>query len=150
MRKIKVLGNGLTKAEIEAARNLAIEGGYAAEEIEVVGEVGQPDPACDEELILVVMTPAACADPVMEIELKKTPNGGRRAICVWPENTDHGQQAPAAAANYAYSIITWNPEKFCAVAADDDVMYFETPAGTAMPKVKMDHNCCVEVQAKPT
>jgi hypothetical protein len=150
MRKIKLLAKGLTKAEIDAATKLAIEGGCAAEEIEVVDEVGEPDPACDEELVLVVMTPAVSADPDLETELKKTPNGGRRAICVWPEGTEAGQQPPAAAANYAYSIIPWKPEKLSAVAADDDVMCFETPAGTALPKVKMEHNCCVDEQAKPT
>ena len=96
------------------------------------------------------MTPAVCADLHVEAELKKTPNGGRRSICIWPEGTQAGQELPAAAANYAYSIIPWKPEKFSAVAADDDVMCFETPAGTPLPKVKMDHNCCVEEQAKPT
>jgi hypothetical protein len=150
MRKIKLLAKDLTQAEIDAAMKLAIEGGCSAEEIEIVGEVGEPDPACDEELILVVMTPAVCSNPDVEAELKKTPNGGRRAICVWPEDTEAKQQPPAAAAKYAYSIIQWKPEKFSAVAADDDVMCFETPDGTALPKVKMDHNECVEEQAKPT
>lgn len=150
MRKIKLLAKDLTSAEIEAATKLAMEGGCSAEEIEIVDDVGEPDPAYDEELVLVIMTPAVCADPDLETELKKTPNGGRRAICVWPEDTEAGQQPPAAAGNYAYSIIPWKPEKFSAVAADDDVMCFETPAGTALPKVKMEHNCCVDEQDKST
>lgn len=150
MRKIKLLAKGLTSAEIDAATKLAIEGGCSADEIEVVDGVGEPDPAYDEELVLVVMTPAVCADPDVETELKKTPNGGRRVICVWPEGAEAGQPPPAAAANYAYSIIPWKSEKFSAVAADDDVMCFETATGTALPKVKMEHNCCVDEQAKTT
>src|SRR5258708_6670812 len=107
MRKIKLLTKGLTQAEIDAAMKLALAGGCSAEEMEVVVEVGEPEPACDEELVLVVMTPAVCADPDVETELKKTPNGGRRAICVWPESAEAKQQPPAAAAKYAYSIIQW-------------------------------------------
>ena len=38
MRKIKILATGLTKAEIAAAIKLAIEGGCAPKEIEVVDE----------------------------------------------------------------------------------------------------------------
>lgn len=96
------------------------------------------------------MTPAVCADPGIEAEPKKTPNGGRRAICGWPEGAPGTTEAPAAASNYAYSIIPWNVDKFRAVAADDDVMCFETPDGTAMPKVQMEHNLCVEEKAKST
>ena len=48
MRKIKLLSKGLTKAEIDAAIKLAITGGCTADELEVVGEVGEPDPAFDD------------------------------------------------------------------------------------------------------
>ncbi|MGY3078337.1 hypothetical protein ACVWZZ_004745 [Bradyrhizobium sp. LM6.10] len=153
MAKIKLLSKGLTNAEINAAVKLAITSGCAAEELEVVVEVGEPDPVCDDEIVLVVMTSAVCAAPDVEAELKKTPNGGRRVICLWPENAEAKQQPPAPVAKYAYSIIPWNSDKFSAVAADDDVMCFETPDGTTLPKVKMDHNECVEdvqEQAKPT
>lgn len=150
MRKIKLLAKGLTKGEIDAAVKLAMAGGCAADELEVVGEVGEPDPVCDDEVVLVVMTPGVCATPEVEAELKKTPNGGRRVICLWPESAEAKQQPPAPVAKYAYSIIPWKSEKLSAVAADDDVMCFETPDGTPLPKVKMDHNECVEEQAKPT
>lgn len=149
MRKIKLLAKGLTQTEIDAAVALAIASGCSAEEIEIVQEVGQPDPDCDEELVIFVLAPALCADPSIEGELKKTPNGGRRAICVWPDGAEPKQQPPAAAEKYAYSIIQPKPEKFSAVAADDDVMYRETPDGTPLPKVKMEHNECVEEKAKP-
>jgi hypothetical protein len=150
MRKIKVFARNLSDDEIKAAINLAAQAGCAPEEIDVVNAIGEPEPACDDELVLVVMTAAVCGDPDLEAELKKTPNGGRRAICVWPEGAEQGQQPTQPVANYAYSIIPWNPDKFSAVAADDDVMCFESPEGTALPKVKMEHNCCVEVEAKPT
>jgi hypothetical protein len=150
MPKIKLLSKGLTNGEINAALKLAITSGCAADELEVVGEVGDPDPVCDDEVVLVVMTPNVCADPEVETELKKTPNGGRRVICLWPENAEAKQQPPAPVAKYAYSIIPWKSDKFSAVAADDDVMCFEAPDGTPLPKVKMDHNECVEEPAKPS
>jgi hypothetical protein len=149
MRKIELLTLGLTKAEIEAAKQLSVEAGFTPDEIEAVPKLGEPDPDCDDELVLVVMTAPLCADAGLETELKKTPNGGRRAICVWPKAAAEKQQPPAAASNYAYSIIPWDADKFRAVAADDDVLYFEFPDGEAMPPVKMEHNCCVDEQAKP-
>lgn len=144
MQKIKLLTKWLTKKDIDAAMTLLAEGGCDAGGIETVAEIGAPDPACDDELVVLIMVPAVCDDPSIETELKKTPNGGRRAICIWPEGTPGTAQPPVAASNYAYSIIPWSAGKFCAVAADDDVMCFETPDGIPMPKVKMEHNICVE------
>ena len=149
MKKVKLLTKGLTREEIDAAMKLLVEGGCDPGEIEVVAEIGAPDATCDDEFVILVMAPAVCVDPSIEAELKKTPNGGRRVICVWPEGTPETEQPPAAALNYAYSIIPWSADKFRAVAADDDVMCFETPTGVAMPRVKMEHNCCVEEKAKP-
>jgi hypothetical protein len=149
MRKVRVLARGLTQAEVEAAKKLAVEGGCTPDEIDVVAELGEPDPECDDELVLVIMTPTLCGDTKLETELKKSPNGGRRAICVWPAQAAGKQEPPAAVSNYAYSIIPWSADKFRAVAADDDVMCRETPDGVAMPQVKMEHNCCVDEGAKP-
>ncbi len=103
------------------------------------------------------MTPAACADASLDEELAKTQNGGRRAICIWPVEGDVPPEHPPAAKKYGYSIIPWDANKLRAVAADDDVFYFETPAGEPLPTVETERNLCVvevkpkiEEKAKPT
>lgn len=157
MRRIKILGKALSDAEVAAAVDLATEAGCAAAEIEVTASVGDPLPDCDDEIVLVVMTPATCADASLEEELAKTQNGGRRAICIWPVGGDVPPEHPPAAKKYGYSIIPWDANKLRAVAADDDVFYFETPAGESLPTVETERNLCVvevkpkiEEKAKPT
>jgi hypothetical protein len=157
MRRIKILGRALSDAEAAAAVNLAKEAGCAASEIEVTASLGDPIPDCDDEIVLVVMTPATCADASLEEELAKTPNGGRRAICIWPVEGDIPAEHPPAAKKYGYSIIPWDADKLRAVAADDDVFCFETPAGEPLPTVETERNLCVvevkpnmEEKAKPT
>jgi hypothetical protein len=98
--------------------------------------------------VLVVMTPATCADASLEEELAKTQNGGRRAICIWPVEGDVSPEHPPAAKKYGYSIIPWDADKLRAVAADDDVFYFETSAGEPLPTVETERNLCV-VEVKP-
>jgi hypothetical protein len=149
MRRLKVLAKGLTEVEVAAAKKLAAEAGFNPGEIEIVPSVGDPIPEYDDEIVLVVMTPSVCADAALEGELKETPNGGRRAICVWPAEGPAALDTPAGAANYAYSIIPWNAAKLRAVASDDDVLCFETPAGAPLPKVKMEHNLCIDDGAEP-
>jgi hypothetical protein len=144
VRRARILRKGLTEAEALAAADLAAEAGFATEEIEVVTAIGEPAPGCDDEILLVVMTSALCLDPSLEDEFKKLPLGGRRAICIWPSGGEAPSEPPSAAGNYAYSIIPWNVEKLRAVAADDDVMFFETSSGAPLPKVKMEHNLCVD------
>jgi hypothetical protein len=149
MRRIKILGKALSGAETAAATDLAKEAGFTGEEIEVTASVGDPVPDIDDEIVLVVMTPATCADASLEEELAKAQNGGRRAICIWPVEGDVPSEHPPAAKKYGYSIIPWDADKFRAVAADDDVFYFETPAGEPLPTVETERNLCVvEVKAK--
>jgi hypothetical protein len=157
MRRIKIFGRALSGVEAAAAVDFAAEAGFTAAEIEVTASVGEPLADCDDEIVLVVMTPATCADVSLEEELAKTPNGGRRAICVWPTQGDIPDEHPSAAKKYAYSIIPWDAEKLRAVAADDDVFCFETPAGEPLPTVETERNLCVvevkpeiEEKAKPT
>jgi hypothetical protein len=132
-----------------AVAELAAEAGCSREEIEVIPSIGDPIPDCDDEIVLVLISPATCADPDLEEELKKTPNGGRRAICIWPREGDIPAEPPSAANKYGYSIIPWNADKLRAVAADDDALCFETPTGAPLPKVEMEHNLCVDEKAKP-
>jgi hypothetical protein len=132
-----------------AVTELAAEAGCSLEEIEVVSSIGGPVPGCDDEIVLVLMSPETCSDPLLEDELAKTPNGGRRAICIWPEKGAVPDEPPSAAKKYGYSIIPWDADKLCSVAADDDVLCFETPTGEPLPKVETERNLCVDEKAKP-
>jgi hypothetical protein len=143
MRRIKILGKALSEVEIAAAADLAAEAGFAADEIEVTPSVGDPAPDCDDEIVLVVMTPGTCADESLEEELAKTQNGGRRAICIWPVDGDVPTEHPPAARKYGYSIIPWDADKLRTVGADDDVFYFETSTGDPLPAVETERNLCV-------
>jgi hypothetical protein len=149
MRRFKILNKGLSPAELKGVKTLAIDAGFLADEIEIVASVGEPDPACDDEIILVVASPATCTDPELERELAAAQRGGRRAICVWPEEGAATLEPPAAAKKYAYSIIRWDAAKLRVVAADDDELCFETPDGQTLPAPKTERNLCVDEKAKP-
>jgi hypothetical protein len=149
MRRVKILKKGLSPAEVKGMEALAIAAGFKTDEIEVVASVSEPDVACDDEIILVLASPAICADPELESALAAAQRGGRRAICVWPEEGAATLEPPAAAKNYAYSIIRWDAKKLRVVAADDDELCFETPDGQTLPAPKTERNLCVDEKAKP-
>jgi hypothetical protein len=148
MRRIKILGKTLNDTETAALVDLAVEAGCSAAEIEVVATVGEPVPDCDDEIVLILMSPATCTDTGLEEEMAKTPNGGRRAICIWPLEGDLPTEPPPAVKKYGYSIIPWDAAKLSAVAADDDVLCFETSTGQPLPTVETERNLCV-VEVKP-
>lgn len=147
MRRIWILGKALTKDEVAKLTKLAVEAGCSLDEIEVVPSIGDPTPDCDDEIVLVMMSPSTCSDPSLESELAKTPNGGRRVICIWPHDGELPIEPPSAARKYGYSIIPWAPDKLRSVAADDDVLCFETPSGEPLPKVETERNLCVDEKA---
>ena len=147
MTRFTIFGKRLTPAEIEALKSLVDQLGCPADEIAVVNAVGEPDPDVEDDVILVLGTEATCADADMETNLAKAANGARRAIWIWPKDAE-GVELPAAAAKYSYSAIPWSAEKLRAVAADDDVTCFETPAGEPLPPVPTERNVCVEDKAK--
>jgi hypothetical protein len=149
MRRIRILSKALSKDELAAVADLAAEAGCSPEEIEVVPSIGDPVPDCDDEIVLVLMSPAMCSDPSLQDELAKTPNGGRRPICIWPEEGEMPVEPPSASKKYAYSIIRWDADKLRSVVADDDVLCFETAAGEPLPKVETERNLCVGEKAKP-
>jgi hypothetical protein len=134
MAYIRIFGKALTDREVEALKALGAEAGCVVSDIEVVKSVGEPDPDCDDEVIFVLATPDTCADPDLEQELAKAPNGGRRVICIWPKDSQ-SSELPPAAAKYSYSIIPWSAEKLRVVVADDDITCFESPTGEPLPKV---------------
>lgn len=149
MRRIRILGKTLSKNEITAVTELAMEAGCSPQEIDVVSSIVDPVPDCDDEIVLILMSPATCSDPTLDEELAKTQNGGRRAICIWPKEGGVRVEPPSAAKKYSYSIIPWKADKLHAVAADDDILCFETPAGEPLPKVKTERNLCIDEKAKP-
>jgi hypothetical protein len=149
MRRLKVLKKGLSGQEVKQIKALAIDAGFQPDEVEVVDLVGEPDAACDDEIILVLASPATCADPELESELAAVQRGGRRAICVWPEEGATAPEPPAAAKTYAYSIIRWDADKLRIVAADDDELCFETPDGQPLPTPETERNLCVDEKATP-
>jgi hypothetical protein len=148
MRRFKIYSKGLSAEELRRMTALALEAGAVPDEIETIESVGEPDPQCDDEIILVLASPPVCGDPTLESELAAAQRGGRRAICIWPEGEGMPGQPPAAANKYAYSIIRWDAAKLRIVAADDDELCFETPEGQPLPAAKMERNLCVEEKAK--
>lgn len=144
--RFKIFGSQLTNAEIEAIRALVIEADCTANNIDIISSIEDPSPDVDDEVILVLGTHGTCTDPDLEENLANVPNGGRRAIWIWPKDMV-AAELPAAAAKYSYSVIPWNAEKLRVVVSDDDVLVFETPTGEPLPKVPTERNLCVEEKA---
>lgn len=138
---IRIYGRRLSRAEIDKLKELLIAAGALQEEILVVDEIGEPNEACGDEVILILLTPAVCADAVVEAELSKAPLGGRRAICVWPSNAQNAD-VPVAAQKFSYSIVPWSADRLRVALADDDVTCFETPTGEPLPAPETDHLEC--------
>jgi hypothetical protein len=147
MGRLTIFGKQLTKAEITELTTLAQEAGYNASEIDVVDEIGKPDLNAENDVIVLLGTPAACADPDLEMNLKKAANGPRRAIWIWPKDGG-AAKLPPAAANYCYSYIQWSADKLHAVAADDDTTCFVSATGEPTPKVPTERNLCADEEEK--
>lgn len=148
MRRFRILTKHQTPQEAARVAQLAAASGYAPDEIEMINTVGAPLADCDDEIILIPLSGAACAAPDLEDEVKQVPNGGRRAICLWPEDAEGEIEPPASARKYAYSVVPWDADKLKAAAADDDVLIFEMPSGAVMPKVYTERNMCVDEETK--
>jgi hypothetical protein len=148
MRRITILGRNLTDEEIEQIKRLAEDAGMAGDEIEVVEAVDEPDPDCEDEIVVILASADTCTDPALEADLATTQRGGRRAICVWPEDAAPDAQPSDAMNKYAYSIIGPDAEKFRVVVTEEDQHCFEGPNGQPLPKPKTERNLCVDEKAK--
>lgn len=148
MACIKIYAKGLSEGEKASVHALALEVGCEPQNLAFIQAVGEPDPKCGDEIILVLATPAVCFSPQIEAEFLQAQNGGRRVICVWPEN-QAPDQIPPAAAKHCYSIVPWNVAKLRKVVADDDVTILEDASGEPLPKVETERNLCVEEKVKP-
>jgi hypothetical protein len=144
MRRITILGRNLKDKEIEQIKRFAEDAGMTGDEIELVDAVGDPDPDCEDEIVLILASQETCADPALETDLATTQRGGRRAICVWPQNAAPDVQPPDAMNKYAYSIIRFDSDRFRVVATEEDQHCFETPDGLPLPKPKTERNLCVD------
>jgi hypothetical protein len=143
MAHVTIYGKCLTKPEIEALIALVANAACNEGEVVVVDGIESPAQAVPDPIVLILGTPAACADPDLEANLKSAHNIGHRAIWVWPEGNAPAELPPAAA-NYCYSYVPWDAKKLAAVTADDDVTCFETSTGEKVPRVPTDRNLCVD------
>lgn len=143
MSNVKILGKKLTKQEVTALKALVSEAGWDPKDVQVVESITEPDPANDDEVVLILATPSICSESNIEKEMAKAANGSRRAIWIWPKEAT-ASVVPEACKKFSYSVVSWDAKKLAAVIADDDVTCFELPTGQPMPKVKMEHNLCVE------
>lgn len=146
LTRVKIFARTLTEAEVEAVATLASDAGCPADQIEAITSMGNPSPDSEDEVILLLGTPNTCADPDLESEFAQALKGGRRVIWIWPKEAET-TALPMAAEKYCYSVITWNTEKLRTVAADDDVMCFESPIGDPLPKVPTRRHLCIDEKA---
>jgi hypothetical protein len=148
MNDVKIFGKSLSNEEVAALKALAIEAGCDPMEIDVVDSISGSDTDSDDEILLILATPATCSETDLEKEMAKAASGVCRTIWVWPKEAPIAD-VPEATKKYSYSMVPWDAQKLAAVIADDDVTCFELPTGQPMPKEKMEHNLCVEDPKKP-
>jgi hypothetical protein len=149
MVKVTILGRGLKPQEIAALLALLAEAGSCDGPVHAVEAIPPLTSDLDDAVVLVLGTPATCADNDLEAILAQAPATGQRAIWVWPKGSTQSAPPPAAK-KYCYSILSWDAKKLGAVMADDDVTCFEDASAEPMPKVETERNCCVdEDEAKP-
>lgn len=146
MAQVTIYGKHLTKAEIEAVKKLAIEAACNDGAIVVVDAIEPPAQAVSDPVVLILGTPANCADPELEANLMRAHKAAQRVIWVWPESAAP-TELPPPAAKYSYSYVSWSAKKLAAVTADDDVTCFESATGEKVPPVATDRNLCVDEEA---
>lgn len=149
MTCIKLYRRGLSAEELTKLIEMTAKAaGVSTSEIIVIDTIGDPDDACDDEVIIVPLTPDVAEDAEFENNISRVPVGGRRAICVWP-STGAEFQLPPTAQKFSYSIVPWDEKKLSAAVSNDDVTRFETASGDQLPPVETDRHLCVAAPKKP-
>jgi hypothetical protein len=143
MAKITIYGKGLKGVEIKAVKDLVGSAGGGQGEVKAVETVGAADADYDDEVLIVLGTPAVCADGKLEANLVKAHGNGQRVIWVWPDGAEDAAPPPAVK-HYCYSRIPWDPTKLRTVIQGDDVILFETPSGKPDPNPETDRLCVEE------
>jgi hypothetical protein len=131
MSKISIFKKPLTSETMQALIGLLEAAGVPIDQIQYLDEIGPAGDLCDDQVIVFLLNEATCRLENIDAQLAAVPDGGRRAICIWPEMG--GAALPSAAMKFAYSILSWNSESLNKALADDDVTCFETSAGEALP-----------------
>lgn len=141
MSKVHVFIEGLAQGEVEALMLLLGAAGVPADEIVLVDEVEPPTDDCQEDVFVFLLTSETIASAAAQEAIPKVPDGGRRAICVWPEGAAD-ELPPPAAAKFSYSTVSWNAERLRIAIADDDTTCFEKPSGEPIPPPETERNEC--------
>ena len=105
----------------------------------LVDDVDSPTDDCQEDVFVFLL--ASDATTAVEGAISKVPDGGRRAICVWPEGAPDAPQPPEVA-KYSYSTISWSTERMRAAIADDDVTFCEMASGKLITPPETERNEC--------
>jgi hypothetical protein len=145
MAQVTIYGKTLSKAEVEAVKDLVIAAACSDGEIKVVDAVDSAAPVALNSVVLFLGTSATCLDKDLEANLVCAHASAQRAILLWPEFAKPSEP-PAAVSNYCYSYLSWDAKKLAAVVADDDFTCFETALGEPVPKVPTERNLCVDVE----
>ncbi|MCR6644922.1 MAG: hypothetical protein NVV62_10630 [Terricaulis sp.] len=143
MRRVNILGRNLDPSELQKLKALLEQAGCVPNEVFVTDTAGPPDLHCDDEVFVVLLTEPVLAAIETQQEVAAVPNGGRRAICVWPEGAAP-TPLPEAITNFSYSIVWWNADRLSSALANDDVICLDQPDGQPMPKPDPDHLECDE------
>lgn len=141
MPKVLVLKKGLFDAEIAGLIGLAEAAGCVAQDVEIIESVGEPEPDGHDEIVMILLSPMNCQPGELDEEIAKIPNGGRRAIGIWPEDAA-GATIPDTVGKFSYSVIAWDPERLRAIMQSDDVVFFDAADGAPLPAPNQDHLEC--------
>jgi hypothetical protein len=139
--KVHVFVDGLAQEEVETLILLLDAAGVPADEIVLVDEIEPATDDCQEDVFLFLLTPETIASAAAQEAISEVPDGGRRAICVWPEGAID-ELPPPAAAKFSYSTVSWNAERLRTAIADDDTTCFEKPSGEPIPPPETERNEC--------
>jgi len=139
--KVHVFIEGLAQDEIQALILLLEAAGVPSAEIVLVDEVEAPTDECQEDVFVFLLTPESIASAATQEAISKVPNGGRRAICIWPQDASD-ELPPPAAAKFSYSTVSWDAERLRAAIADDDTTCFEKPSGEPILPPETERNEC--------
>jgi len=141
MSKVHVFIKDLAQGEVDTLILLLEAAGVPADEIVLVDEVEPPTEDCQEDVFVFLLTPETIASAAAQEAISKVPNGGRRAICIWPDGAVD-ELPPPAATKFSYSTVSWNAERLRAAIADDDTTCFEKPSGETIVPPETERNEC--------
>ncbi len=139
MGKVLICRRGRSQQELQALQGLAIGAGATSSDIEFIDEVAAAEADCASDVFLFLLTGAL--DENLPRDLTKSADGGRRAICVWPEGAADAPPPPGVKTK-SYSIVCWSAERLRTAMADDDVICMDTASGDVLAADEPEHLEC--------